>query len=70
MAWTKNTTTKHTCGGPSFGRKTPGCPRCDELIAGAEPIAQPWRKRHTPPFVWEGCRKHDMCMIVCVCGDN
>ena len=32
MAWTKteNLVTKHTCGGPVFGRKTPGCPRCDE----------------------------------------
>jgi hypothetical protein len=30
-------TTKHTCGGPIFGRKTPGCPRCDELLAGARP---------------------------------
>lgn len=28
-------TTKHTCGGPVFGRKTAGCPRCDELLAGA-----------------------------------
>lgn len=36
-------TTKHTCGGPAFGRKTPGCPRCDELLAGAAPIQQPWR---------------------------
>lgn len=31
-------TTKHTCGGPIFGRKTAGCPRCDELIAGAAPV--------------------------------
>jgi hypothetical protein len=31
-------TTKHTCGGPIFGRKTAGCPRCDELIRGAAPI--------------------------------
>jgi hypothetical protein len=31
-------TTPHTCGGPSFGRKTPGCPRCDELLAGAAPV--------------------------------
>ena len=38
MAWTKSTTTKHTCGGPSFGRLTAGCPRCDELLAGAEPV--------------------------------
>ena len=41
MSWTKSTTTKHTCGGPAFGRKTPGCPRCDELIAGAAPVV--WR---------------------------
>jgi hypothetical protein len=27
--------TEHTCGGPKFGRKTPGCPRCDELLAGS-----------------------------------
>jgi hypothetical protein len=32
-------TTKHTCGGPKFGRKTSGCPRCDELLAGAEPVS-------------------------------
>ncbi len=31
-------TTKHTCGGPVFGKKTPGCPRCDELLAGAAPV--------------------------------
>ncbi len=30
--------TKHTCGGPVFGRKTAGCPRCDELLAGAAPV--------------------------------
>ncbi len=27
----------HTCGGPAFGRRKPGCPRCDELAAGAPP---------------------------------
>jgi hypothetical protein len=43
MAFTKSTTTKHTCGGPTFGRKTPGCPRCDELLAGAAPVVQSWR---------------------------
>ena len=31
-------TTKHTCGGPVFGRKTPGCPRCDELLSGAKAV--------------------------------
>lgn len=35
---TTSRTTKHTCGGPVFGKKTPGCPRCDELLAGAEPV--------------------------------
>lgn len=39
--------TRHTCGGPVFGRKTPGCPRCDELLAGAAPIVQAWRQRET-----------------------
>lgn len=37
--------TKHTCNdgfGPSFGRKTAGCPRCDELISGAAPRS--WAK--------------------------
>lgn len=34
-------TTKHTCGGPVFGRRTAGCPRCDELTAGAAPVQ--WR---------------------------
>jgi hypothetical protein len=41
------TTTRHTCGGPAFGRKTPGCPRCDELLAGAAPVVQTWRKRES-----------------------
>jgi hypothetical protein len=36
--------TRHVCGGPAFGRLTPGCPRCDELAAGAEPRQQPWRR--------------------------
>jgi hypothetical protein len=38
---------KHTCNGgqgPHFGRKTAGCPRCDELLAGAEP-RQGWTHR-------------------------
>jgi hypothetical protein len=33
---------RHACGGPVFGRKTPGCPRCDELLAGAAPREAPW----------------------------
>ena len=34
-------TTKHTCRdgrGPVFGYRTAGCPRCDELSAGAKPV--------------------------------
>lgn len=41
-------TTRHTCNdgnGPVFGRKTAGCPRCDELANGAAPV------------VWSGSRK-------------
>ncbi len=44
-------TTPHTCNQgrpPVFGRKTPGCPRCDELLAGA------------PAVVWSGQRKAQM----------
>lgn len=38
--------TKHTCGGPVFGKRTAGCPRCDELAAGAPVREQPWRKSY------------------------
>lgn len=38
-------TTQHTCGGPVFGRKTAGCPRCDELLAGAAPVVWNIRSR-------------------------
>jgi hypothetical protein len=44
------TGTRHSCNGgagPAFGRKTPGCLRCDELAAGAAPRSQPWRQRET-----------------------
>jgi hypothetical protein len=41
--------TLHTCcppgRGPAWGRKTPGCPRCDELLAGAPPRDVPARLR-------------------------
>lgn len=68
MAWTKRAaTTAHTCGGPKFGKRTPGCPRCDELAAGAAPVT--WSK---PPVVTASrsvCGRYEMCKIVCVCGD-
>lgn len=40
--------TKHTCNdgaGPHFGRKTAGCPRCDELSNGAAP-RDGWQRAH------------------------
>lgn len=41
-------TTKHTCNagnGPVFGKKTSGCPRCDELLAGAPAVVWSSTKR-------------------------
>jgi hypothetical protein len=49
------TPTAHTCGGPKFGRKTPGCPRCDELLAGA-----PARDRFAPPAAKAEGTKHSL----------
>lgn len=75
MAWKKSTTTKHTCGGPAFGRRTAGCPRCDELAAGAAPVTQPWRKHYADMAAQraESIRTHDCkragCMSVCVAFD-
>jgi hypothetical protein len=41
------TTRQHDCGGPVFGRLTPGCPRCDDLSAGAPPVTWNIRRRET-----------------------
>lgn len=46
MTWPISKTTKHSCNegnGPVFGRKTAGCSRCDELLAGAKPVV--WNTR-------------------------
>lgn len=64
--------TKHTCGGPVFGRKTAGCPRCDELLAGAQPIR--WNtSRHDDAARLAEIRAHDCaasgCSIVCTAFD-
>lgn len=67
-------TTKHTCGGPVFGRRTPGCPRCDELIAGAEPVkwSQRLQKEQDQRYMDE-IRNHDCkksgCGPVCTFGE-
>lgn len=63
-------TTKHTCGGPIFGKKTPGCPRCDEMLAGAPAVK--WRISNDKQRVSE-IRAHDCkvskCGVVCTFGD-
>jgi hypothetical protein len=75
MAWTKSNTTKHTCGGVVFGKKTAGCPRCDELIAGAKPVQ--WSthgaKEREEAFLRalrsHNCKSHG-CLSICVAFDN
>lgn len=69
MAWKKSTTTKHTCGGPAFGRVTAGCPRCDELVAGAQPVQ--WAKRYNSRLmdIRNHCCVQSRCSIVCTFGD-
>lgn len=75
MAWT--TTTKHTCNhsnGPVFGKKTVGCPRCDELLAGAKPV-QGWgaAAREREARVLRAIRNHNCetanCGPVCTAFD-
>jgi hypothetical protein len=50
--------TRHTCNdgrGPAWGRKTPGCPRCDELAAGAEPVT--WNTQAERDRAWRAARQ-------------
>ena len=77
MSWTKSTTTKHTCGGPSFGRLTAGCPRCDELAGGAAPVK--WTQTRKQEDARRSAEIHDHfagerhrsggCGPVCTFGD-
>jgi hypothetical protein len=66
--------TKHTCGGPKFGRLTAGCPRCDELKAGAAPVQ--WRSVQAQADAQRlaEIRAHDCrlsgCGPVCTFGDH
>ena len=66
-------TTKHTCGGPVFGRKTPGCPRCDELLAGAAPVRWSITRRADDAERAAAIRAHDCaqsgCSFVCTAFD-
>jgi len=82
MSWAKSNTTKHTCNdgdGPAFGRKTPGCPRCDELLAGAAPVQWAGSKRRRDEemerrsiaahFAPGGRHARGECGPVCTFGD-
>lgn len=77
MAWTKSTNTRHTCNsgdGPYFGRKTPGCPRCDELLNGADPVKSwnyhkdRWAAQHLEALKHHDCVKSN-CSVICTFGD-
>ncbi|RBM05656.1 hypothetical protein [Streptomyces sp. PT12] len=70
---------KHTHG-PNFGKKVDGCPRCDELKAGAEPVRQEWRgqaardeemrrRSHEAHFAPGGPHATGQCGPVCTFGD-
>ena len=75
MAWNRSATptTKHTCGGPVFGQKTPGCPRCDELLAGAAPVKWAHTQREEDRRLVADILAHDCrvrgCGPVCTFGD-
>jgi hypothetical protein len=65
-------TTKHNHA-PRFGQKFDGCPRCEELKAGAEPVR--WAKSRAQQDEERAAeiRAHDCrasgCSIVCTFGD-
>lgn len=78
MSWTRTTTTtRHTCGGPAWGRRTAGCPRCDELAGGAEPVRwarsrSPWDEAQEIRWLQEhlASERHARhCRPVCTYGD-
>ena len=75
MAWSKSNTTKHSCGGVVFGKKTKGCPRCDELLAGATPtkwastIAKEREEGFMRALRAHSCKSHG-CLSICVAVDN
>ena len=60
----------HTCAGPVFGRLTGGCPRCDELQAGAAP-KKGWGR--SSRFDGHSTKKHSCresnCGPICTWGD-
>jgi len=61
----------------AFGRRTPGCPRCDELATGAAP-RRGWNHNgrlyvYPPPVAIAAIQAHDCkasgCGVVCTFGD-
>lgn len=64
--------TKHTCGGPTFGRLTAGCARCDALAAGAAPVRWAPSRRQQDEERAAEIRAHDCqaanCGSVCTFG--
>lgn len=71
MAWSKSNTTQHNCGGPVFGRKTAGCPRCDELLNGATPVrfaCNPAKAQRLNDIRNHDC-KASRCAVICTFGD-
>lgn len=72
--------TKHTCGGPKFGKLAPEgeCPRCDELRNGAKP-RKSWRqqqqerdeafRRALDAHFNSEYHKSGKCGVICCYGD-
>lgn len=69
-------TTKHTHK-PNFGKQVVGCPRCEELKAGAEPVrwnresnnGYPTSREVTDHFAPNGPHARGACGPVCTFGD-
>ncbi len=69
---------KHTCNdgnGPVFGRKTVGCPRCDELLAG-KPAVKSWgaskarfEAASRAAIMAHDCKRSNCNPICCTFGD-
>lgn len=61
-------TIKHTCNNgnnPVFGRKTPGCARCDELIAGAPSVKWVNHKKEAEESRIRAIRNHNCVTSRC-----
>lgn len=61
--------------GPNFGRRVAGCPRCEELHAGAQPVrGWGWQKKQQETMLLARIRSHDFAACAarngcCVCFD-